>query len=380
MDRKECMGYETVRMGEKKKLLLLTDKNNYFTSKFDGTQKTHFLNQVDIVKIMEKLQCEFEVEHETFDQLDLRKKYQGWYIVYGSTEERGLFYKGYIEDILLKLYLDGAVLIPGFEYFRAHGNKCFQEMMRNQFRNKKVKNLKSEIIGRYDDLDVFKYRDFPYVVKSSSGSGSAGVRLVKTPEELKKAVKKLSKSFYYDYYFTRFRDLGYIRMIWKFKVWLYNRLKRTQNLNNPNKWFYANKVIIQDYIEDLESDYKVLYYFGKYYILNRKNRKKDFRASGSGMFQFPSSVEEVKPILEFARLCVTEIHAPMASLDIAMKADECFLIEFQCLCFGPYTIQYADWHFEVNDKQEWIRVEGRSDIETEIARSLRDFILTECVC
>ena len=136
-----------------------------------------------------------------------------------------------------------------------------------------------------------------------------------------------------------------------------------------------NKIIIQDYIEELTGDYKVLYYFGKYYVLKRLNRDGDFRASGSGKFSFPSDVEDVRNVLDYAKRVADEFNTPMISIDIAQNKKGCYLIEFQFICFGPYTIQYSDWYFEYdNNCNEWKKVDGKSDIENEIGRSLREYI------
>lgn len=362
-------------MSERKNILFLTDNENYFWGKFIGTKETHLFVQMDTVKITSELQKKFDVRQCTFQDLDLEQSYKEWYVVYGSTEERGLLYKGYVEDILLKLYLDGAVLIPGFEYFRAHGNKCFQEVLRKGFKNKKINNLWSDIVGRYDEFIPSKYQAFPYVVKTSAGSGSAGVRLVNNLDEMKKTVKRLSKARYYDLNYTFLKDFVYLPILWKFKTWIYKCIGRSQSLKNPGRWFYCNKIIIQQYISDLDSDYKVLYYYGKYYVLNRKNRKNDFRASGSGKFDFPDRIDEIEIVLDYARDCAKEINAPMISLDIARKKNECYLIEFQCLCFGTYTIQYADWNFQYDKSDnKWIRVEESSDPEYETARCIKEFI------
>jgi len=361
---------------EKRKLLLLTGNDQYLTTKLDGTAHTHILSQVDVDKIEALLRESFSVERQTFGNLDLNRNYKDYCVVYGSTEERGLFYKNYIEDVLYRLFLDGAILVPRMEYARAYGNKGFQEILRKRFSAGTINHLKSEVIGRYSDFDVNRYKNYPYVVKASSGSGSKGVMLAHNAAELDKIVKHLSKSVYYDYSFTPLKDIGYMELPRKFKIWLYKKLKKSQRLEDPKKWFHANKVVIQEYINGLDSDYKVLYYYGKYYVLNRKNRDNDFRASGSGKFLFPGSVNEIEDILGFAERCVNEMDVPMVSLDIGMKGQKGYLIEFQCLGFGPYTQQFSNWHFERDKNDHWIRAEGNDGLEEEIARSIKEYILS----
>jgi len=49
---------------------------------------------------------------------------------------------------------------------------------------------------------------------------------------------------------------------------------------------HRSKFIVQEFIPDLSNDWKVLVFWDKYYVLRRKNRPNDFRASGSGLFSF----------------------------------------------------------------------------------------------
>lgn len=357
-----------------KNLLILTDWKNYFSSKFIGDITLHRKVNIEIEIIADYLRRFFHVELHHYHELDLTKNYKGWFVIYASSEERGLFYKGFIEDVLLKLVYDGAFLIPDFRYFRAHGNKVFQEIIRKQFKDEDLKNINSDIAGRLDELQSDKYK-YPVVLKQSSGSGSIGVRLAKNRAELKRIAAQLSYVRYNDQFYTRYKDIVYSKLGWKLKTVLYNFLKRSQRMENPRGFFNTNKFIVQNYIPDLDSDYKVLYYYGKYYVLHRMNRDNDFRASGSGKFSFPEDVVGIKQILDFARKVKNEIITPMISMDIGYcTGGRCYLIEFQCIGFGAYTIQYAEWHFEENDIGEWYRVDGKDNIEMETARAINAFI------
>lgn len=60
------------------------------------------------------------------------ESYEDFFVLYQSTEDPDLRYKDYIEDVLLGLKVSGAKLIPQFEYFRAHHNKVFMEILRQK--------------------------------------------------------------------------------------------------------------------------------------------------------------------------------------------------------------------------------------------------------
>lgn len=353
------------------RILLLTNSKGYLSSKIKDFPE---LPYVDLEKIINMLSKRYEVTHIEFRELDFKRNYQGWYIIYGSSEERGLFYKSYIEDILLKLQDDGAILIPDFRWFRAHGNKSYQEILRKQILDAKIGVLHSEIIGRFSELKLEKYKNYPYVIKASSGAGSTGVRLARDEQELKKICRDLSYSRYIDAQYSELEDLRYVDAIWNSKEKLYHLIGKPHPYHNPKEWFHTNKIIIQEFIPNLECDYKVLYFSGKYYVLKRENRENDFRASGSGNFSFPKEVCDIEDVLNFAQKVASVIGMPMVSLDIA-RGKKCYLIEFQCLCFGPYTLQKSEWYFEYyEEKASWKKCMGKSDLEEEIARSYIAFI------
>ena len=128
-------------------------------------------------------------------------------------------------------------------------------------------------------------------------------------------------------------------------------------------------------ITGLNCDYKVLFYSGKYYVLKRKNREDDFRASGSHKFIFPQEINEILPLLNFAKIATDEIEMPMQSLDICMNDNgECFLIEFQCVNFGPYTLQKSDRYFICDNEGNWQMVMSKSYLEKEYARSIIEYL------
>ena len=358
----------------KKKLLVLTDYRGYFSSKFIGTKEFHQKVNINVDRIKEILEESFEVEVYKYQDIDISKNYNGWYVVYASSEERGLFYKSYIEDVLLKLMYDGAILVPEYKFFRAHGNKSFMEMLRLQFKDIGLRTISSDIYGRLEELDTNKYDGrFPLVIKSSSGSGSLGVKLANNESELKRAVKDLSYVKYNDQFYSPLKDIVYTKIGWKIKTILYSLIKKSQRIDNPSGFFYTNKYLIQNYVPNLQSDFKVLYYNNKYYVLKRETRDNDFRASGSGKFSYPENIEELIPVLDYAKRVTQCVGAPMISMDLALKDGVGYLIEFQCVGFGVYTIMYADSYYEEKNN-EWVKIESNSDIELETARSIKEFI------
>ena len=353
-----------------KKILILTHEDGRFATKFVGTMEKHEGTNMDTYEM--KILFEdngFSCSMLKFSELDMRDNYKGYFVVYASSEDYGKFYKNYIEDIILRLQLDGAILLPNYIFLRAHANKSFQELLRASFDKNELREPYSISVGSYGELKGVASRiSYPCVVKTSSGSGSSGVILVHNEEELYKHTKKLMTIHYVDYS----RDL--IQRI-KLYIWRMIKILTKHKHSQPiSEKMQTNKVVIQGFIPGLEGDYKVLYFYERYYILHRNNRKNDFRASGSGDFLFPELSEEVIKVLDYAKMVSAEIDQPMISMDIVSSGtDKCYLIEFQCVYFGPLTMQYSPFYYE-NKDGIWTKENNKHSLEEEYCRSIVEYI------
>lgn len=356
-----------------KKILILHDYRKFFATKFMGTVEKHTgtTMSVDTLKSLFEKQG-FFVEVSEVSRLDYSKDYSNYYVVFPSSEDNGLFYKEYIEDVLCFLKRGGANLIPEFEYFRAHSNKSFQEMLRQQFSDESLKIPSARAIGHLHELeDCLPAVKYPAVVKVANGAGSKGVVLVKDETELKATAKKLMKHTYRDFAATPTVRLG---------VFIKRALRILLNKRVGNetllKRHYTNKIIIEEFIPGLSGDNKVLVFGGKYFVLSRGNRDNDFRASGSGKFKYSSDIEDLTPVLNLAEKAAKEMGMPVMSLDIGKNSQGVYLLEYQCLYFGPYTLQYAP-HCFVQTENGWALEEGSFDLEEEYVRSISQHILSK---
>jgi hypothetical protein len=66
---------------------------------------------------------------------------------------------------------------------------------------------------------------------------------------------------------------------------------------------------------------------------------------------------------------------PYISLDIAYNPDTklCYLIEFQFLMFGTFTLEASDWYF-MQSEDKWICIEEKSVLEKVFSETLISFI------
>lgn len=351
-------------------LMILYDYKKHFATKLIETKSGRIEGNFNLEKLKKLFENKsYKVICQSFSEVDLYREYKGTYVVYASSEDKGQFYKQYVEDVILALKEKGAIIIPEFKWFRAHSNKVFQELLRKGFENENLKKPTAFTLGNYKELDtIINQIKYPAVVKMATGAGSSGVKLAKNEKELKKITFKMMDHHYRDCTQSLFLV---------FCLWIKRLLRRMTGRRVGNETIFnhvlSNRIIIQNFIPELTGDYKVLHFNGKYFVLHRNNRPDDFRASGSGLFEFPDYTDEVKEVLKFAIQVVNEIKMPLESLDIACNNEGCYLIEFQCVFFGPYTLQYAPWCF-VKSGDSLLKVPGKFDLEEEYSSAIDKYI------
>jgi glutathione synthase/RimK-type ligase-like ATP-grasp enzyme len=292
-----------------------------------------------------------ECEIRTFSSFRSTENFDGAFVLYQSSEDRDLLYKSYIADVLLSISARGGVLLPKFEYFHAHENKVFQSYMTSSLSIPGLKIPKSVSYGCYEELkDVPSNLEFPLVLKSAAGCQSKSVTLVRSHAELYAKAARFSSSF---------NLLDAIRI----------GAKKYLRKGYVRESLRRRKFILQEFIPDLDGDFKVLVYGERVYVLTRKNRKNDFRASGSGIFAFTEDVPHA--LLDVALRLREHYECPYISADIAYERQTgtCILLEIQFLMFGTYTIEKSPFHF-VPSPEGWKVVRQSSVLEHVMANSI----------
>jgi hypothetical protein len=333
-------------------LCILTDYRGAFYSKISNR---YGLCSLDPDKVKEEFQKRgWEVSIKSYTDVNFQDdNYKGIVVLYQSTEDGDLRYKSYQEDILLGILLQGGILVPPFRYFRAHHNKVFWEIIRQTSGLSLLKYPESRLYGTLEEF-IKHENEYPIVLKASWGAGSEGVKLAKTRSEAIKSVKKISRSD---------KNKEIIKELIKRRLW-----KKRGYVNSS---WHRNKFIVQQYVEGLSGDYKVLVYWGKFYVLRRDNRPKDFRASGSGRFYWPE--DPPKEILDYAARIFTHFNVPMISLDIAETSGSPAVLEAQFVVFGPLTMEKSEWYFELHDGI-WQKMISQSTPEIEFVRSISEYV------
>ena len=273
-------------------------------------------------------------------------------VIYTSQEDPGYLYKNFIEDIILALENKGAITLPPFLYLRANNNKVFMEFLRNHILPPKY-HSHTMVFGCFEELmsDIDKI-EFPCVIKTSEGATSRGVYKASNKEDLIRISKKISRSPNIKY---EIRD----------------KARALKHKGYKKKSLHRKKFIVQDYIDNISNDWKVLVYYDKIFVLRRQNRPGDFRASGSGLFSFDNVVDErlLNNAIEIRQI----LNLPMVSLDLAIKDNKIILFEFQAVYFGTTTLEKSPYYY-LYENGVWTQHIGESRLEETYAYSIVKYL------
>jgi glutathione synthase/RimK-type ligase-like ATP-grasp enzyme len=176
--------------------------------------------------------------------------------------------------------------------------------------------------------------------------------LLNSDSKNKKLIRKVSKTF----------SLQNLRYVYQSIV----KFKRHLPISNNRK-----KFIIQNFVEGLKGDYRVIAYGDKYYVLYRENRDDDFRASGSMKFHLDTVLPD--GLLNYASSVFKNMNVPYIALDIAVKDGLFYLFEFQALSFGQYTFEKSNGYYTLKENN-WEFIKETPDLELEFSRSILKFI------
>lgn len=331
-----------------KEIILITDSMNRIP------QKKHETESIDI-NLLSSILCELKYKVNVYNYYEIvnnfpTNKIKNKLFFYASSQYP--MYKSYIQDCLLYIHKMGGKLIPSFSHFIAHENKAFQEL------EKKRLNINApaySIVSTEEEaLRLMEIISFPFVAKISSGFASRGVKKITNKSNGARFVKSNMR---------RYDGLTFSEKI----IHMFRKLKFPKRY--PRR---TGKLIFQELIPNLEYDWKVLVFFDRIYCLKRYTRKNDFRASGSGLFDFTEVPSKL--LLDFALDSREKLNVPMVSLDIVSKENKCYLIEYQAVHFGLITAIKNDNYYSKSDNNQWERNFKNHSIEYDIAYAINKYV------
>jgi hypothetical protein len=274
--------------------------------------------------------------------------------IYWTGSHQNLDVKQYVNDILISRFIGRDNLVPKLETVISHENKGMQGMLASELGI----NLISQDYHCATTVPS-DYLSNTVVFKSLGGAGSVGVSLAKNKQQYQRKIRM---------------NLLLNATLLNIKEMSKNVIRRLLKRNSQADYLRKNaRFVSQLFVKELLFDYKVLVLGEHVYFLKRYVRKDDFRASGSGKFEFE---EKISPkLIQFAFDCKDKLNVPYCSLDlIEYGQGNIGLIEFQTVHFGPYTLLESDSYYDrgalktnMTDKTPYI-------YEQEIVESLLSYV------
>ena len=217
----------------------------------------------------------------------------------------------------------------------------------------------------YEKKEAIKWIEgtsFPKVFKLRGGAGASNVRLVHTKSQAKCLVRKaFGKGFgtnrlslFFDEW-KRYREGHTTRKMLYLRLGNIFKRTATQKMSHREKGY----VYFQDFIPNNNFDIRVVVVGDRILAEKRYVRKGDFRASGSGKFEYAPVNKEV---LRIAFETAERLKLQTVAFDFVFMNDQPLIVEmsyafgFKGLahCPGYYTRDYQ-WHEEPNPHfLEWI--------------------------
>lgn len=281
------------------------------------------------------------------------------YVFYASTQRPGERIYGH--TAMLELEARGAKCVVPFGILSCHDNKGMQALVAERLGLPMPRQRFVYLAAGKDGLQGMDTEDlgWPVVLKAVNGAVSSGVWLCRSPEEVERRVSRLAlrESSFSQVY-------GLLRAIGK-RFLARSRYDRRQVSYQRG----GVGVVLQEFLPKLEHDFKVLVFGDTCYVLQRKVRPRDFRASGSGLFFWPEEVPDA--VLDVARTVRERADIPCVSLDVAVLEGRAVCIEFQPVHFGPTTFLGSPRRYQFHEGR-WriIQERGYESLEAAYAYAI----------
>jgi len=326
-------------------IYILIDYKKCFGNKYSAAPYQSGMDKTILSKLF--LTYGFRAEFVPFSEV-FEREMEFWtnkLVLYTSSEDNGLLYKSYAEDIVYALELTGAKLIPDFKFLKAHHNKVFMELLKKQYLESSIHTNRTYFFGTLEEsIHKKHYIKYPVVFKQASGAMSKGVGIIKDAKEFEKVIKSISrtpKPFIHE-----LKDRG--------REYKYKGYKKES--------FYRGKFILQEFIPNLKNDWKVLVFNDKYFIVKRRVRPNDFRASGGGLNSFGKESDTSPEVFDFAKKVYDLLDVPMLSLDVCFDGKQYYALEFQILYFGTSGVEKSKEYF-VHANGSWELLSNNFKVE-----------------
>lgn len=342
-----------------KKIYLLTGYNNFFGQ----TRKPWVSIDTD------KLINHFKMQGINVIHLPVSSIYNqnididNSIILYTFSQRENL--RQYLKDIIYSLCQRNNISIPSLELLLCHENKGYQEIYKRKLG---INQLPSYYFSSKREIVDYEL-SFPIVLKTLDGSNGKGVFLIKSREQLMRKIISIEK----DTSFLTKIDLLRRRFLRTKKSFPgYSNFNSKKDYEEYKDYIKPEKCfVLQQFIPNLEYDFRVIILGEHYYVTKRLNRKGDFRASGAKRFTFDFNADN--DLLDYAKALFVKLNTPCLALDIGVKDGSYYLFEYQALHFGINAIVRGNgFYYYSNEK--WQFVKKRIDFEDELCNAYLTYL------
>ncbi|MEE4311245.1 MAG: hypothetical protein V2J62_05195 [candidate division KSB1 bacterium] len=342
-----------------KSIVILTGNRNFFGQ----TRKPWVSMDVDLIEAALR-DHGYPVQQHTFsDVINRAIPVQDAIIFYTFSQKRNR--REYLRDAIYFLNSGTNILIPSMELLHCHENKGFQELYKRQIG---VHSLSAYYFSSVSEISEYDIK-YPVVFKTVTGSNAKGVFLAHSEKELLKIISRVSPRQYAT-------SLDLLRRKYFRKKKSYKEYPDYNNRTDFHQYkdYILKEVnfILQEFVPDLNFDYRVLTLFDRYFVVRRATKEDDFRASGAKRFSIVENADE--RLLNYAKQIYGKFDTPFLSMDICQKGDDFYMLEFQALHFGVNVLVKNSGYY-VQENSHWrFQPLDRISIEDEISRALIGYI------
>ena len=344
-----------------KKIVILHGKNKFF-----GQTRKPWVS-LDLDKMISHLSEDgFKVESYEFQEVvNNNISIKDSIIFYSFSQRENV--RNYIKDLIYHLLQFNNTVIPSFDLLMCHENKGYQELLKERI------GLESLQYKYYNDQDSIDYGkiNYPCVLKRVDGSNGKFVYLVRNEIELREKVRNFE-------HLDKLTKVDLLRRKYLRRQKKYEHYPEYSNIEDYHQYkdhvIERENFIIQEFVPDLQFDFRVLVIFDKYFVARRLNRENDFRASGAKRYDFTFEPDE--NILNFARDNFKKFNTPILSLDICKSGKNYYLLEYQAIHFGLNVVIRSNGFFK-ESSNGWNFIENKNIIEDEMAYGISHYIKSE---
>lgn len=253
------------------------------------------------------------------------------------------------ERVLFALEHSGKIVYPNFKTGWHFDDKVAQKYLFEAVKGPLVPSY--VFYDKKEALDWVQTTQFPKVYKLKGGSGSANVKLIKNKKEANKIIQKsfgkgVSPFPYTGYvkekkrHFSKSKDIkDLLKILYRF--FIKSELKRNSKKEKDYAYF-------QDFIPNNKYDTRVVIIGSIAAAEKRYVRKNDFRASGSGIYDYDNINEEA---IRIAFKISSRLNLQSVAFDFVIDANDNPLIVEISYGFGTTGIKNTKGYWDSN--LEW---------------------------